>query len=309
MHTFLKILTVAFIGFFVVGCAMPKPKTQAELISASSDKLLTKNISESLKDEKYRISYDNNLIRVTQYISGEKGHMDGHMNEALSDYYKIYDSSRDKITQVFLDTAKQRGNTVKLYKKQLNNYIAQNFFSNYDKQYKQCYGEADVAFIEFDKSNRIFSLLARGHTFEKGLALMHHRYSLYIFGTKAASLESVIPNSMFSDYYTTTLVGGEEPEKQGSVDNSSSTKAEKLKEFYELYKSGAISKEEYEKEKNTILKEKKSAEIKPQTVSVQSPAAPFNLNSIFLNQYNSKYGTHFTTMEEMQQDMVKRNSN
>ena len=179
----LSLIMIISIGFLFSGCL--KPKTPEQIIQGSSDKLLTKNIMKFLKDKKYSISYYPNFIKIDQYISGEKGHTDPDEFVAMQEYLKNYDSSNDEISKIFLETAKQRNNTVRTYKNFLNSKIAKRYFSSYDIKYKKLYSDLDIAFIEYDKNNRIKTILVRGHAFEDGLGTTHDRYSMFIFGNQA----------------------------------------------------------------------------------------------------------------------------
>jgi len=311
-NNILKLILVIAIGVLFTGCL--EPKTPAYILQHSSDKLLTKNIMNSLKDKKYSIKYLNDFIEIDQYISEEKGHTDPNEFDAIREYLYNYDSSNDEISKVFLQTARERNNTVRTYKNKLNSKIAKRYFSSYDRQYKKLYSDLDIAFIEYDKNNRIKTVLVRGHAFEDTLGTSHDRYSMLIFGREAKRIESTISNYDFANNLLSTI---SENKTKTVTKEKVSTKVKDLKDFYKLYKDGIISKEEYKKEKEKILsEEKKSSKSTTDEISTQPKLhtkMPTNFSNVLKNtmlqKYNEKYNTNFKSFEEMQKDLINRKTN
>ncbi len=193
------------IVLFLAGCALPQPKTPEQIVQASLYPEATKNVMEKLKDKKYSVDYIENRIVIQQYISGEKGGTDQSIDVAISAYNLRYDASNDEISAVFIESAKQRGNIVKMYKKSVNLALVKVMPMPWDITNYPSRGDIDVAFVEYDKSNRIASVLVRAHAFPKSLGVLDYRYSIIAFGNIARQIESTVKNNVFTEGYITTI--------------------------------------------------------------------------------------------------------
>ncbi len=200
-----KVVCFSLVTLFVTGCALPQPKTPEQIVQASSYPEVTKNVMENLKDKKYSIDYMENRVVIQQYISGEKGSTDQSIDAAISAYTAKYDASNDQISTVFIDTAKQKGNIVKMYKKSVNLALVRVTPMPWDITNYPSKGDIDVAFIEYDKNNRIVSVLIRAHAFPKTLGVLDYRYSIIAFGNLARGIESTVNNNVFTEGYITTI--------------------------------------------------------------------------------------------------------
>ena len=186
-------------------CEMPKPPTPQEIVSRSADGHITKAIMDNIKDKKYTVDYNSNRIIIKQYISGELGSMSGSAREAISRYNSSYDSSNDKIAQTYIEMAKNRGSTIKMYKQGMNLKIASIMPMNWDINNEPSYGNLDNALVEYDKNNRIKSTLIRVHTVSKYIGWIQYRFSMIMYGNLANKLESKIGNNTFDNMYITTM--------------------------------------------------------------------------------------------------------
>ena len=193
------------IVLFLAGCALPQPKTPEQIVQASLYPEATKNVMEKLKDKKYSVDYIENRIVIQQYISGEKGGTDQSIDVAISAYNLRYDASNDEISAVFIESAKQRGNIVKMYKKSVNLALVKVMPMPWDITNYPSRGDIDVAFVEYDKNNRIASVLVRAHAFPKSLGVLDYRYSIIAFGDIARQIESTVKNNVFTEGYITTI--------------------------------------------------------------------------------------------------------
>lgn len=201
-----KVLIVGLVGLSVAvgftGCAAAfQPKTPAQIVSESSDEKITKNFVDNLNDKKYKKDYRKSYIKIEQYISGEKGHTDESVRHAVSEYYDA-DSSSDNISRLYIKTANERGNTVKMYKNFVNKKLASNLpIFNYHYRENPKRLDLDVAFVEYTPDNSIKSVLVRTHYFYKSLGMMHYRHSVVAYGNLAKKLEQEISNSIFKEGY------------------------------------------------------------------------------------------------------------
>lgn len=200
-----KSVCFSLVALFVTGCALPQPKTPEQIVQASSYPGVTKNAMEKLKDKKYSIDYIENRIVIQQYISGEKGSTDQSIDTAINAYNSKYDASDDEISAVFIESAKQRGNMVKMYKKSVNLALVKVTPMPWDITNYPSKGDIDVAFVEYDKNNRISSVLLRAHAFPKTLGVLDYRYSIIAFGNIAREIESTVNNNVFTEGYITTI--------------------------------------------------------------------------------------------------------
>lgn len=201
----IKSMYFLLVILFLAGCALPQPKTPEQIVQASLYAGATKNVMEKLKDKKYSVDYIENRIVIQQYISGEKGGTDQSIDVAISAYNSRYDASNDEISAVFIESAKQRGSIVKMYKKSVNLALVKVIPMPWDITNYPSRGDIDVAFVEYDKNNRIASVLVRAHAFPKSLGVLDYRYSIIAFGNIARQIESTVKNNVFTEGYITTI--------------------------------------------------------------------------------------------------------
>lgn len=209
IKTIIKTASIGAITLLLTGCVqMPQPKTPEQIVQESSYQEVTRNVISKIVDKKYSKSYFQNAVVIEQYISGEKGQVDGSINEARNEYLNRYDSSNDEISKVFIESAKQRGNTVKMYKSSVNTEIIKYIPSSilpYRVNGNPMSANDDNAFVEYNQDNRIVSVLVRLHTYPKSLGTMHYRYSIIAYGTILRQIESSVGNNVLENGYITTI--------------------------------------------------------------------------------------------------------
>lgn len=202
---FLNIALIGVLAIWFAGCLEIKQPTPQEIVAGSMDKQITQTVIDNLKDKKYKIQYNTNRIVIEQYISGELGSTTGSPNEAVSVYLSKYDSSSDQISDTYIKMAKERGNTVKLYKNSVNLAIAGIMPMPFEVKNRISRTDIDNAFVEYDKNNRAVSALIRVHTMAKSLGYTHYRHSILVFDNLARTMEAKIQNNVFDNGYITTI--------------------------------------------------------------------------------------------------------
>lgn len=200
-----KVLLPLALAFFITGCAVAQPKTPEQIIQASSYPEMTKSVMDMLKNKKYNIEYENDRILVLQNISREKGHIDRSISVAANEYLSLYDSSNDDISNAYINTAKQKGNVVKMYKTTTNLAIVKLLPMPWNVTNYPSKADLDVAFLEYDKNNRLVSALVRVHDYPTSIGIMNDRYSIIVYGPFARQLEATLNNAIFSEGFITTI--------------------------------------------------------------------------------------------------------
>lgn len=186
----LFLLVFIFCGCFAV-------KTPEQIISESGYKEITRNFLNmpTIKTKDRSVDYYSNMIVITDYISGLKGSVDPNLNSAISQYLNKFNSSKDDIAQEYIQNAKENGNTVKMYKTEVNLALAKLLPMSWEfKNFPYKKADLDVAFIEFDKSNNIISVLVRVHYYGDSFGITSFRESLIAFSNLANFIESRIEN-------------------------------------------------------------------------------------------------------------------
>ena len=189
----------------LTGCLEIKKLTPQEIVAGSKDKQIAQAVIDNLKDKKYSINYNINRIIISQNISTETGSMSHSPDEAVSTYLSKYDSSTDQIANTYITMAKERGNTVKLYKNSVNLAIAEIMPMPWEVKNRISKANIDNTLVEYDKNNRSVSALIRVHTMSKSLGYIHDRFSMIVFDNLARTMETTIQNSVFDNGYITTL--------------------------------------------------------------------------------------------------------
>lgn len=193
------LVLVVFLVSIVIelsGCREPAdPLTAQERLNNSADAFITKAVMDSITEERYKIDYRSNIILIKQYISEELGSISSSLKEVILSYGSLYDASTDKIARTYIAMAKERGHLVKTYKPSMNLKIIKVVPITLDINNKSSYTNLDKALVEYDKNNRIKSVLIRVHTISKYVGWMHYRYSIVMYGDLARIIESKIENN------------------------------------------------------------------------------------------------------------------
>ena len=114
-----------------------------------------------------------------------------------------YDSEGDQLARKYIEAAKARGNVVRVYGPAINAIICQNM----NHPAKPASGirvryDGDRALIEFDKSGRIVSYMARAAQASKVLGRNITQYTLVYLGAQnARQLENLLNNRILQDNF------------------------------------------------------------------------------------------------------------
>lgn len=200
-----KIVLLGLVLALFSGCSVLEPMTPQQIISQSQNPKITENML-SLDNKKYNVRFYQTEIIVKQDISKEKGFLDSSPNVSRNYYLNKYDSSSDEIANLFVKTAKEKGNKVKMYKSALNQQIERmkNFSSiKFDYPYSN---DLDNILIEYDSQNKISSVLLRFHVHAKYMGYIHERYSVIVFDPAFnRQIESQVNNRYFSETFIRDL--------------------------------------------------------------------------------------------------------
>ena len=197
------VIVTAVISALVNGCA--KPKTPEQLIEQSADKKMMTAFSKkgvlSKKEYLSRYGYNINLRREINSVPYS-------LSRHIASYSSKYDASTDAIARLYVKTAKSRGNIVKLYKNSVNATIARLAPSGSYADISLKRFDLDPAFIEFNRSGRIVSILVRRHYFPYLHNInyrSHDRDSMILIGQFAKKIEMRVGNQILANGYISTL--------------------------------------------------------------------------------------------------------
>jgi hypothetical protein len=121
-----------------------------------------------------------------------------------------YNSDDDLVARKYVATAKARGNTVRAYKPAVNQLIAKKFRSlatSTPMPNARIVANEDRALIEFDKSGRVVSFLARVvEVARTGIGTAMRQYnSIYLGPQNARALENILDNRILADNFLREL--------------------------------------------------------------------------------------------------------
>lgn len=118
-----------------------------------------------------------------------------------------YDSEGDQLARKYIEAAKARGNVVRVYGPAVNTLICQHF--NHPAKpaaHVKVRYDGDRALIEFDKSGRIVSCMARAAQASKVLGRNITQYTLVYLGAQnARQLENLLNNRVLQDNFLREL--------------------------------------------------------------------------------------------------------
>jgi len=200
-----KFITVITVLGLMSGCV--EPLTPQQVIAKSADKQMASTfLKKGILPKKEKL-YDwspSDIIQTRRALQT----VTSDISDAIRSYNSKYDSSTDTIARLFIKTARARGNKVKLYKNSVNNAIAPFVPAGSYANISIKKFNLDPAFIEFDKSGRVVSILVRRHYFpsinNRGL-YSHDRDSLILLGKFAKKIEMLVGNETLSNGYVSTL--------------------------------------------------------------------------------------------------------
>lgn len=184
-------------------------------------------VDKTMVDSFYSLSTDGKLQALPADLSGDKFKIEkltqssisiskeivydllGSLDTSMNTY--MYEGESDLLAKKYIATAKKRDNIVRLYKPMMGKIINQNFkqpFTPY-KGTREWY-DLDNALIEFDKSGKIVSFMARSHQGNStGVATKSgarvFQYTTIYMGPNARFLENKTKNSDFQEYFIREL--------------------------------------------------------------------------------------------------------
>ena len=140
-------------------------------------------------------------INVRQYIKTTSSSLSGALSE-----YGEKDSSKDAFADAYIKTAKGRGNTVRLYNYSINQKVRSLYKIDRPLPNGTNVTNIDNALAEYDKNNRLVTIMVRSHMFSPPLGLFSNQnYTTVYTGQKAARIESTISSKDFSENLITEL--------------------------------------------------------------------------------------------------------
>lgn len=150
------------------------------------------------------IRIDKNYICIRQRIKNALSM--SHAEEIVASYHS--NSEEDLVARKYIEIAKSRGNIVRVYNPNINQIICKNFYHP-AKHYAHTleWYKTDRALIEYDKSGRIVSFMARAmQAGQGGIGVVVNQYiSIYMGQQNARDLENVISNRTLQDNFIREL--------------------------------------------------------------------------------------------------------
>lgn len=310
-------------GFF--GSLFKEP-TLEEILKNSSDKEMTKSFFDLQKsNSKFRFSFAKNKISsestIVPFDSAAMFH------EARSLCAKI-DSSNDEIAKNYKQTILNRGNYYDVYTGTVNSSILATIqgglppVNSYNDEFYKY--DFDNAIVEYSQDGTILSALVR---FEKiklnGLiktndinyANIRISQVSTIFMREQMSLISrtmakrLLDDNLVMSTKKVNTVAQNSILSQTIVQQPTTTKTAQIKELFELYKAGGLTKEEFEKEKIKLLDGEKSqnpVQVNSSPTQIQTKTLQNPFEAMLLQKLNQQNGTNFTTMQEVQQYVAQQ---
>lgn len=294
-----------------------KQETPQELIAKSQDKELTKTFAEgkfskvtSINALPYGLLLEcKRLYETDSFI---------YLSKSRQFYRNLAaDFLQDDIAKAYINTIQKRGNGYSIYNGEGNQALLKAYVGGALKENTKTeiyMYDSDFAIVEYNKAGEKISALIRQARIEPsqlGSAMGHndpavtiHQNIFVLFEGELKKVALNINNTTLQNnlYKSVGLDAPSTPtaiSTTASPSTSSDSKANKIKELHELYKSGALSEEEYNKEKTKIL----NSDVKPATSNsaVSSP-----MEAMLVQKFNQQNGTNFTSMKEIQEYAITK---
>lgn len=300
-----------------VGNMFAKKETSQELIAKSQDKELTQAFVEgkmakvtTIQALPYGVLLEcKRLYETDSFI---------YLSKSRQFYRNLApDFLKDDIAKAYIDTIQKRGNGYTIYNGEGNQALLKAYVGGSLKENTKTeiyMYDSDFAIVEYNKAGEKVSALIRQARIEPsqlGSAMGHNDPAVSIhqniFVLFAGELQKIALNlnnaTLQNNLYKS--VGLDVPSAPSAVSTtaspstSSDLKANKIKELHELYKSGALSEDEYNKEKTKIL----NSDVKPVT-SNSVTSSP--MEAMLVQKFNQQNGTNFTSMKEIQEYAITK---
>lgn len=290
-----------------------KKESPQEMIAKSQDKELTKAFLDAKLDKVTSIdAFNDGMIIECKRLYETDSYI--YLSKSRTFYRNLAAGFlNDSIAKTYLDAVQKRGNGYVVYNGEGNQMLLKAYVGGSLKQNTKTeiyMYDSDFAIVEYNKAGERVSVLMRQARIEpsqlgatmgdKDPAVTIHQ-NVFIFfqnqlqkmalNINTKDLEGNIYKSeglnMAASTPSTTSVS--------ASPSSSNTKASKIKELHELYQSGALSEEEYNKEKTKIL----NSDTSSSTPSTSNTMAT-GMEAILVQKFNQQNGTNFSSMKEIQ---------
>lgn len=131
----------------------------------------------------------------------------GEVMQQMASY--DYDGASDTPAQIYVSTAKKRGNSIRLYKPAMAAHINRTLgvpFQHFPATAKTLasveWYDLDNPLVEYDRNGRIVSVMVRAHQMFAGVGADVIMYTSIHFGPNVGRrLENGLRNSLFAEYY------------------------------------------------------------------------------------------------------------
>lgn len=288
-------------GFFG---SLFKDPTPEEIIAKASDKEMTQAFLTAMqKDPKLKFSQSKKaMVFDNTIIPFDAAHT---FREARSLCMGI-DTINDPIANTFKSVATNRGNYYSVYNGALNAAIMNAMFgqlptSNGDSEYYKY--DFDNAIVEFAPDGTIVSALTRMDKITLNMMIRPNSIDYYnikisqisrVFSKNDLSIVSrLVSKRTFDDNLVSTSKVDHKSVATTSTQALVPDTTSKLKELFELYKAGALTKEEFDSEKSKLLNNTPQASVvnTPPKESARSTLEDM-INQKIMESFNKQNGTN-----------------
>jgi hypothetical protein len=291
-------------GFFG---SLFKDPTPEEILAKAPDKDMTQAFLTGMKqDNKLQFSQSKKaMVFDNVVVPFDSAHTFG---EARSLCMNI-DTIDDPIANTFKSVATNRGNYYTVYSGALNAAIMNAMFgqlppSNGDSEYYKY--DFDNAIVEFAPDGTIVSALTRMDKITLNMMIHPNNNNINYYNIKISQISRIfskndlsivsrlVSKRTFDDNLISTSKVEPKPVAIASTQPSATDTTTKLKELFELYKAGALTKEEFDSEKSKILNNTSQASTPPSTPPKESTHSSLNdmINQKIMESFNKQNGTN-----------------
>ena len=302
-----------------VGNMLSKKETPQDLIAKSQDKELTQAF---LEGKFTKVTSINALPSQIMLECKRLYETDSFIYLSKSrQFYRDLAANflQDDIAKKYIDTIQKRGNGYSIYNGEGNQAIIKAYVGGALKENTKTelyMYDSDFAIIEYNKSGEKISTLIRqariepsqlGSTMgDKDPAVTIHQNVFILFESDLKKVALNLNNATLqNNLYKSVGLDAPASASSQAATVPSGSKADKIKELHELYKSGALSEEEYNKEKTKIL----NNDTKPTVSTSTTPSNPYvgtPMEAMLVQKFNQQNGTNFTSMKEIQEYAIAK---
>lgn len=297
-----------------------KKASPEEILAKSKDKEMTKAFLDAKMDKVTSMdSLPSGLLLECKRLYETDSFI--YLSKSRQFYRNLApDFLNDSIAKTYLETIKKRGNGYVIYNGEGNQMLLKAYVGGELKQNTKTeiyMYDSDFAIVEYNKAGEKISAMIRQARIEPsqlGSAMGHNDPAVTIHQNVLVLFESEL-KKIALNLNTTALQGnvyksegvslsGSSVTPAATVSNTASpseSKTDKIKELHELYKSGALTEEEYAKEKSKILNAETPKPSAPAASS--SNAMATGMEAMLVQKFNQQNGTNFSSMKEVQEFM------